>query len=550
MSASDAPSVRKARGAFFTPPALCEFVAEWAISHAGAKVLEPSLGEAAFLIAAGDRLQRLGSAGPAQLAGVELHSQSVVEAERLLASRGHVADLRVGNFFAVPPSPVYDAVVGNPPYIRYQDFTGGDRALAKSAALRAGVKISNLASSWAAFTVHAALFLRNGGRLGLVLPGELLSVNYAAEVRAFLMRRFGRVRIVVFTERVFPGVLEEVVLLLAEGEGPTDHCELVQVRDIEDLTSQDTHATSRWTPRDAADKWTDALAPARAVATLQRLSGDDFTCLDTWGDSTLGMVTGNNRYFTLTQQRVKDLGLETSDVARLSPPGSRHLRSLALTMADWSRLGDLGKATYLFHPVSDLSRAARDYVSQGESLGVQRAYKCAIRRPWWRVPLLPPADLFLTYMNADTPRLCANASRVHHVNSVHGVYLRAGVKRLGSDLLPLSCLSSATAFSAELVGRSYGGGMLKLEPREADRLAVPSVHRVQEAAVGLRAIKGEVRRALALGITDAAVEMVDQVLLVEACGLTPAEVKDLQEGVGELRGRRLARGGSSRRIAP
>lgn len=55
--------------------------------------------------------------------------------------------------------------------------------------------------------VHSALFLKPGGRLGLVLPAELLSVNYAAQVREFLMRRFARVRLVLFTERVFPGVL-------------------------------------------------------------------------------------------------------------------------------------------------------------------------------------------------------------------------------------------------------------------------------------------------------------------------------------------------------
>jgi hypothetical protein len=62
-------------------------------------------------------------------------------------------------------------------------------------------------------------------------------VNCAAEVRRYLMARFARVRLVVFTERVFPGVLEEVVLLLAEdalAPGGTDHCELYQVATIAD----------------------------------------------------------------------------------------------------------------------------------------------------------------------------------------------------------------------------------------------------------------------------------------------------------------------------
>jgi hypothetical protein len=77
--------------------------------------------------------------------------------------------------------------------------------------------MSGLASSWAALTVHAALFLRKGGRLGLVLPAELMTVNFAAPVRRFLLERFASVDLVLFEERVFFDVLEEVVLLLAEG---------------------------------------------------------------------------------------------------------------------------------------------------------------------------------------------------------------------------------------------------------------------------------------------------------------------------------------------
>ena len=262
----EATGGRKARGAFFTPPALCHYLARWAVRDGGDRVLEPSCGEAAFLVALAERLRGLGSGtgggtgsgtgggtgsgtGRAEgrgvgrgsglragrLHGVELHRASALRARAVLAAAGFPAEIEVADFLQLEPSPVYDAVVGNPPYVRYQDFSGEARTRGRQAALRAGVRLTNLASSWAAFTVHATLFLRPGGRLALVLPAELLSVNYAAQVREFLMQRFGRVRLVLFTERVFPGVLEEVVLLLAEGAGPTDHCELVQVRDVDEL---------------------------------------------------------------------------------------------------------------------------------------------------------------------------------------------------------------------------------------------------------------------------------------------------------------------------
>ena len=159
--------------------------------------------------------------------------------------------------------------------------------------------------------MHAALFLKTGGRLGLVLPAELLTVNYAAEVRRFLMERFARVRLVLFTERVFPGVLEEVVLLLADGygQGPADHCELHQVSSAEDLAQSRGRRPAMETPdggwqMDAVADVDGALAAYIAVE-----AAGDFTTLHEWGETTLGMVTGNNRYFALSPARARELGL-------------------------------------------------------------------------------------------------------------------------------------------------------------------------------------------------------------------------------------------------
>ena len=134
------------------------------------------------------------------------------------AGRARVAGQdRGGRFLRPRAGAEFDAVIGNPPYVRYQNFAGEARARAQRAALAAGVRLTGLSSSWAAFTIHASRFLRPEGRLALVLPGELLTVNYAAQVRRFLLRRFARVRLVLFDTRVFPGVLEEVCCCWPKG---------------------------------------------------------------------------------------------------------------------------------------------------------------------------------------------------------------------------------------------------------------------------------------------------------------------------------------------
>lgn len=539
VPASDTASQRKARGAFFTPEPVARFLVDWAVRTPQCAVLEPSCGEAVFLRQIARRGRHDG-----RLVGVELHGASARRAQQALRDDGVRARIHSGDFFLHHEFGAYDAVVGNPPYVRYQDFAGVRRSRARAAALRAGVPLTNLASSWAAFTVHAALHLKAGGRMALVLPAELLTVNYAAGVRQFLLEHFGAVALVVFEHRVFPGVLEEVVLLLADGFRPggssgTESMTLWPVRDVAGLANL--ASPRQWTPPHKAAKWSGGLMSATGSAAYDSAVGSPGICpLETWGDTTLGMVTGNNRFFTLSPAKVAELGLSPSDIVPLSPPGSRHLRGLTLTRQALGELGERGCATALFRPDGEPSAAAWRYIRSGADLDVHLAYKCRVRSPWWRVPYLRPADLFLTYMNADTPRIASNRAGAHHLNSVHGIYLRDGLRSHGMSLLPVASLNSVTLLAAETVGRAYGGGMLKIEPREADHLPVPSPELVRGCADDLRRIRPAVAARLRAGQLLDAVALVDEAIL--SGDLTSGQLDAIRQEHAALTARRRARG--------
>ncbi|AJX22152.1 methyltransferase [Burkholderia pseudomallei] len=545
----DTPALRKERGAFFTPDEITRFVANWAIRTSRDRVLEPSAGDAAFLVAAVDRLRTLAPVGNSRPAvdGVEIHAHSARVADKRVRDAGGKARILHSDFFAVEPNPTYHAVIGNPPYIRYQDFSGEARARSREAALRGGVSLTGLASSWAAFTVHSAMFLQRGGRLGLVLPAELLSVNYAAPVRRFLFSRFREVELVLFDEQVFPEAEADVVLLLADGylEGPAEHATIRQSKNAADLVSLG--AGQIWRPTDPAAKWTSSLIDPKAIEPMHELlQRDMFTRLELWGDTTLGIVTGNNKYFTLSPQRVKELGLRRNELLRLSPPGSSHLRGLELSSAMLTKLGREGHATYLFYPSDPPSPEAAAYIEDGHRTGVDTAYKCRVRRTWYQVPLVPAADLLLTCMNADTPRLTANEAGARHLNSVHGVYLAEQHRTLGRELLPLASLNSVTLLHAEIVGRAYGGGILKIEPKEADLWAMPSAALIACRADALRAIKGAVADLLTEGKLLDAVEMVDKIILQGHGEITTKQVKHIRQARAELAHRRTMRAASGR----
>ena len=542
----DSPTLRKARGAFFTPEEITRFVTAWALRSPEDRVLEPSAGDAAFLVAAVHRLRGLGkdSSAVPVVDAVEIHGESVRAAEARVTSTGGRAEMREADFFTVDPHPMYDAVIGNPPYIRYQGFTGEQRARAQRAALRGGVSLNGLASSWAAFTIHSSLFLKPGGRLGLVLPAELLTVNYAAPVRRYLFDHFRSVDLVMFDEQVFPNAEADALLLLADGyrQGPTDQAVIRSARNAAALTTLSPGQS--WTPSDPSAKWTVALVDPDASFALAMLRDQgNFTTLKAWGDTSLGMVTGNNTYFTMSPQRARDLGLGRSELLRISPPGSAHLRGLAMTRQKLDALGQAGRATWMFYPTDRPSPAAAEYIKDGLRTGVNEAYKCRVRQTWYKVPLLPPADLLLTCMNADTPRLVTNSAQARHLNSVHGVRLNTEVRDIGNERLSLASLNSATLLSAELVGRAYGGGVLKIEPREADVWAMPSLTTVREHAALLREAKPRVSKLLESGDLAGAVDIIDNIVLADLG--KPARAA-LREARAVLSGRRTSRSGNGR----
>jgi len=537
---------RKERGAFFTPPEIAQFLADWAVRDAETRVMDPTCGEAVFLLAAA---RNLSAAGATQqeikklLTGVDVHGPSLEHSRQLLQAEGFEAQLVESDFFDLAtPSQIndqvgwHDVVIGNPPFVRYQQFTGDARAKGLTAALAQGVRLSQLSSSWAPTLVHATAFLKPGGRLAMVCPAELLTVHYAEPVRRWLRKRFGSVKLVMFDELQFQDATEQVVLLVAEGRGPSDGIIVHHVKDAEELVRS--HILDGVAANQASEgKWSDLMLTMEdrqlvkgAIARMDQL--------EDYGSLELGTVTGANSYFALTEAARREYNIDVKHLKAISPPGTRHLKGLTFSRARWEELRLQGERVWLLHPEPSARQAGlRKYIAEGEKQGVDKAYKCTVRKPWWRPPAVQAPDLYFTYMSHRYPRLIGNTSEATLLNSMHAVHLKQGLNRAKSAL-PLLALNSATMAGAELIGRAYGGGLLKMEPREAVRLPVPSPDALDETWQVLRDRTGEFDAALRAGEWWTVTEEVDRVLLKEVLKMHPDEVSRLRDVAAAMRVRR------------
>ncbi|MBN2451243.1 MAG: N-6 DNA methylase, partial [Lentisphaeria bacterium] len=229
------PERAKALGAYYTSRRVADFLVRWAIRGPADCVLDPAFGNGVFLEAAADRIRVLGGDPGQRVAGVELDEATYSCVVSRLADSAQISPERCrhADFFTLSTGwGVFDAVVGNPPFIRYQRFAGQLRRRALDRALAMGVTLPALTSSWAPFVVHAASMLRDGGRMGLVVPFEAAYSVYARPLLGFLADSFGNVSLLTFQQKLFPYLSEDTMLLLAEGKG--GRAEVFECFDFED----------------------------------------------------------------------------------------------------------------------------------------------------------------------------------------------------------------------------------------------------------------------------------------------------------------------------
>lgn len=464
------PSAQKRTGAYYTPENVARMLVAWVLRAATDRLLDPACGDGRFL---------------------DFHTRSVgVEQDPEACARIHSSRpgslIHQGDFFAWAEHTEerFECAAGNPPFIRYQRFAGEVRRSAQRICTRAGVAYSALSSSWAPFLVATATLLKPGGRMAFVVPAEIGHAPYAAPLVEFLLRRFESVRIVAVRERLFPDLSEDCWLLLADGFGGS--ATSVALSKVECLRSSsevlaggERIVIARWR------QWGCRLRPFLLPPSARQLYSDASSA---WGSKRLGdvarvgigYVTGANDYFHLRPSEAKAHGIPPE----LLCPAVRSSRNLANGPVDRERVRtwlDADERVLLLRlqSRSELPAAVARYLDSEGGVEARRAYKCRNRDPWYVVPDVSAPDGFLSYMSGERPVMAANPAGCVASNAVHLLRLKGGMTM---DRLTTLWNRPLTTLSCEIEGHPLGGGMLKLEPREAGRVLLGEAELDREEA--------------------------------------------------------------------
>lgn len=464
-------SKNKLRGGFYTPNSIAEFILKWAFNgNTSMNVLEPSCGDGVFLEEIKKKKYKFRA-----LTALEIDKHEFIKSQKIGLSKSKIINQDFYKY-CIKTQDKFDLVIGNPPYIRYQFFKKEQKKIAGNIFDRAGLKYSKLTNAWVSFIVGSSLLLKDTGKLGFVVPAEILQVSYAQTLREFLAKFYNKISIISFEKLVFPDIQQEVVLLLCEKDTSKTHfIDHVEVRDANDLEKLDIHGVKR--PKKRIDflsnKWTFYFLNQKEINFLEDIQkSGKVSKFGEFATAEVGITTGANPFFTVPLSVVRQY-----ELTKFSKPlvgRSVQVPSVVFTKKDWlqNRANEARTHLLVFPKKEKLngSVGAREYLKLGESNEINKGYKCGIRDEWQIVPSLRISEALFIRRNNIYPKLIINEAQAYTTDTMHRISLKHHVD---IKAFTASYYNSLSLAFSEICGRSHGGGVLELMPNEVEEIYLP-----------------------------------------------------------------------------
>lgn len=475
LDAEKTQAERNRLGQFATPTALAEDILRYAATllSPAAKVcfLDPAIGTGSFYSAL---LKVFPKQRIAEALGFELDPHYGMPAAQLWKDTD--LKLKLADFTHAEPSPRFNLVICNPPYVRHHHLNNGEKTRLQFRTQQAsGVKISGLSGLYCHFLGLSLGWMAEGGVAGWLIPSEFMDVNYGQAVKRYLLDRVTLLHIHRFDPndvQFADALVSSAVVWFKDGAPPAEHevtftfgGTLFKPKLSRLISARALAREPKWTRFPAAE-----VRSRGAVPTLSEFF-----------QIKRGLATGDNSYFILTEEEIAARALPR-EVFTPILPSPRYLQCDEVK-AQKDGSPDIERRLFLLDTKlseEDIRKrfpSLHAYLEEGKARGLHERYLCKHRSLWYAQEKRPPAPIVCTYLGRGDPksgkpfRFILNASRATVANVYLAMYptpLLAREAARDPHLLRKiwSALNELSPSALLGEGRVYGGGLHKLEPRE------------------------------------------------------------------------------------
>lgn len=534
-------SEQKLRGAYYTPQKLANAMVCLFASENIDTVLEPSCGDGVFL----DSLKETGLLD--KVSRVEAVEIEAPEAQKVSGRYKDTPKVKVINqdFFDFYKEALgkktFDLILGNPPYIRYQYLKESQRECQAQILTSHGMKSNKLINAWVAFMVASVQMLSKKGKIAFVIPAEILQVAYAEDLRLYLANHLAKITLITFEQLVFPDIEQEVVVFIGEKEDAKKGIRIIEMNDLSGFDALDLASNGFQPVQHVKEKWTKYFMNSDEMKLIQKLRDDNrFAKFSEYGLINIGITTGNNGYFSVTEEITNRYHLEDATLPLIGR--SSHAHGTYFTESDWNLNKSTGKSARLVCfpdiPYDAYPQGYKDYIAAGEAKNEHLGYKCSIRDRWYIVPSVWVPDAFFLRRNNLYPKFVLNRCGAVSTDTMHRMKFKNGVD---PENVLLAYYNSVSFAFTEICGRSYGGGVLEILPGEMGNILIPKVQAIDPILRSelLQEIDHIVRSDDNI---EKALDLVDREVLIKLLGIEQEICSQCRIIWKKMQKRRLGRG--------
>jgi hypothetical protein len=476
------------KGQFWTPPWVAEAMVAYCLADQSESIFDPAIGAGAFFLAAKQFARRQGRR--IRLLGAEVDREVLRQAMSAGLSERDLALVEIRDFVLQPPDKRFPAIVANPPYIRHHRLSPRTKESLRALSLELiGEVLDGRAGLHIYFLLRALQSLSDSGRLAFIMPADTCEGVFARTLWRWIANRYRLDAVVTFTPEAspFPNVDTNPIIFLIRNAEPEDQflwarCKRPESESLKNWITTNFDQTSSDDLEVHRRSLTEGLATGLSRAPAEQTEAG--VVLADFARVMRGIATGANEFFFLTRQRASELKIP-EEMLLPAVGRTRDVPADEITEDTLRQLEASGRPTLLFAPdgraLEDFPKQVREYLRQGQAAGLDRRPLIATRQPWYRMEARKPPPFLFAYLGRRNARFIRNSAGVAPLTGFLCIYPHQDDPEFVARLWQL-LQHPETVKNLARVGKSYGSGAIKVEPRALERLPIPE-HIL--AAVGL-----------------------------------------------------------------
>ena len=477
-----------------TPSWIAKLISNLCIKQVDQKILDPCFGAGVFLDSAYDQITSMKHTKKPNLWGVEIDLIRFAEGLQNFSKNKKNIDKSFfcGNIFDFEENS-FDCILMNPPYTRQEKLPYANHHFIEKEVIHkkikelCGINLSLRSNLYVYFIVYLSSLLKNGGRMGIIIPKGWMDSKHGIEFQKFLLKNFEIEFIIDFSKDTFDDVIvEDCVLILKKVHESSSRVCFVRLNDKTNenifekiLKKNKSFKTKKlfvsYVERNILledHKWGKFLQMSSNTKKL--LQEKNLVPLSEFAEVSRGIGTNWNDFFILDEKTINQFDIPNNFLTKIISSPKKVNKLDTTNEVNFDYLLTIHTPLDSFNDFTGIQK----YIDVNYKKILEKSNNSVLKKQallnsdsWYVTKSFKPSPIIFSYIIRKSKFFIKNSKKYLVRDNFYNIL----PKEIDVEVLFALLNSSLISLQLEMIGRRYGNGVLKIQVYELQDLKLPNI---------------------------------------------------------------------------